>query len=807
MGILTATRRAIAGAFLSVGKGIAPAGPRGQVDSAYGSGDLIARYLLDRVPKFRSDPSGLAQAAQASIWAYRCIAKRAQVIADLDWQVVYKGTDTPVGADNPFDRSLWWAYKQFDQDVVYNLEWGLQIWGEAYFEKLVNDQQRPGGLRWLNPQAVTPWVQNGRLKHYEYNAGDQYINLAPSRVFYNRLPNTQDDIRGHSPLVTALIAVNVDRSAARFIQAFYDNDATPGGVLTTRNDVILSRDEQDRLIEQWTSQLKGASNSYRVVALPHPVEFTSYDTKAPDTQLGMKEETRREISAAFGVPMSMINAGGVSDPLSAGGTMDAQKAEAYENEFLPTGRLRAKWFNAHVMPWLAPGMELKIDDSKIMSLIYQTEARANMVNVQVGGPVMTVNEGREKSGLDPLPNGDVFYVPAGVNVIPADQLHEAVELTRPDIPPGILAAVNGAEGGNVTAMLDHSQVMPQVERFAPAQLPPLAKAEDMAAYVYLSMANHPHAIEAQTRLRNVNTDPRIKWVDPALFHITLGYTTDIAADGLDSVIRDISPPQEFYVKGGEYLMFDTPDGWAVHIPIEPNTALGNLQSETARLLAAYQSGTMPAYFAAGYKPHVTLCYVPKDTLPTIPTGKQFTALIDRVVIARSGYRVVAILRFPPTPELPPPANYSPEFENKTQLEPTAQQAKLTTLLGDEALMDKIKAAVLDELAQWKRFALNRVGKSDSRQFVASVIPDSLASDVNATLQHAESPDEIKAVFDMAYDSVGLGVSVVHYEEAIKKAAITEDAMAAALDRLEALGVAALNDEIEELDKEESNEPD
>lgn len=53
---------------------------------------------------------------------------------------------------------------------------------------------------------------------------------------------------------------------------------------------------------------------------------------------------------------------------------------------------------------------------------------------------------------------------------------------------------------------------------------------------------------------------------------------------------------------------------------------------------------------------------------------------------------------------------------------------------------------LDELAQWERFALNRIGKTPERAFAVQTVPDELAFEISAGLLFAQDKDSIKSVF-------------------------------------------------------------
>ena len=52
----------------------------------------------------------------------------------------------------------------------------------------------------------------------------------------------------------------------------------------------------------------------------------------------------------------------------------------------------------------------------------------------------------------------------------------------------------------------------------------------------------------------------------------------------------------------------------------------------------------------------------------------------------------------------------------------------------------------DELSQWERFALKRLGRSGGRPFEVTVLPDDLAFEISAKLLAADDKEVVKAVF-------------------------------------------------------------
>ncbi len=65
---------------------------------------------------------------------------------------------------------------------------------------------------------------------------------------------------------------------------------------------------------------------------------------------------------------------------------------------------------------------------------------------------------------------------------------------------------------------------------------------------------------------------------------------------------------------------------------------------------------------------------------------------------------------------------------------------------DEATSITDAKSVSDELDKWERFAINRIGKSDTRPFEVCFIPDDIAFEISASLLAHEDKSSIKATF-------------------------------------------------------------
>lgn len=548
------------------------------------------RALADKLGELKPSDDGLALAVEASVWAYRCVEERAKAVAQMPWYIVNKMSGETV-ENHPYHRAYAYAYARYHQNLHYHWEQALSIHGESYLEKLVHyGTALPAGLCWLNPLAIEPFVRGNEIVYFEYHDHEgRSERFYPNQIVFDRYPNSLDDFRGASPMTKALDAVNIDRMMQRYIKAFFRNDATPGGYLTAREGINLTEIDQDRLVTQYQEQMKGADNAFKTILLPAPIEFRQVDNAPPDKQEVLDENQRRRIHAAFFVPMSMTGAAGVSDPLSAGGTMDAQKAGFYESWAIPECDERAKLINAVIMPWLDPSgaTEFCFDYTLIHSLIKQTKDRGEKIRGEYRDGLITRNQALEELGYKKTEGGDVLMVPTGVVFVRPEQL---AQMSAP------------------SAAIPANDIQVTTESTPQLSAPETKSGE--ALFISLSLANQPDLIALQKRARELLNDPGIRWTEADDFHITLLYAPSVessAAENLLLLIQALDAPT-LNLAVGSLRAFDALGEHALHFRVKQNADLRDLQSELYALVTEQGIETSAYSLPERYIPHITIGY-------------------------------------------------------------------------------------------------------------------------------------------------------------------------------------------------------
>lgn len=430
-----------------------------QIKAASGSGTSstsATSYKPNAPVEIRGDDIGLAQASMVSVWAYRCIQIRMQKVSRMPKRVVDRKSKQ-VLAEHPFMTALQDAWRYYQQDLISSWEMSLCIHGEAYFEKIRNIFGAPVGLRWLNPIAVEPFINRGRIVRYDFHdsyAG-RYIPFQPDEIIYHHYQNPLDDYRGLSPTMVALNSINVERDIERSTKSWYQNDSRPDGIVTPRNPI--DDIAYDALVEKIRDQLKGAQNRGRTFATNEPVDWQQVQREPIPTQEEQEASVRRKTCAGYGVPLSIAGAWDDAQYQSS----PEQRKSLYEETIIPECETLEEIINAQVMPFFDEwgSARFEHDYSEIKALLEDAAEKATVISSRMQSGSMTINESRIAFGDEPIPGGDVLLIPQGYYVVQVAKL------------PDVAAVVDQQRAGGTAAPAAAQPMQPL--QFPQRPLPPM----------------------------------------------------------------------------------------------------------------------------------------------------------------------------------------------------------------------------------------------------------------------------------------------------------------------------------------------
>jgi HK97 family phage portal protein len=318
---------------------IGPGGIEPLSTKSTGNPLLDAFYgIREETGEFTHDPQGYARAYKANVWAFRCVRLRSRTLASIPLEI-QDGAGAVLDT-HPLARAL----GQKNTRLMRSTESDLQLFGDAYWT--FGAGPRGGWLKRQNPQTIERDATAGGIQGYTQRIEGQAIaRWTPSQIVHFYDYNPDDDLGGLSTMSLALGAAGVINNMSAFAHYFFKHGAMPLGVLMVKNR--LADADRERLHAEWERKFAGVRNAHRTAIFDGgEVEYTP--VTPPPSELAMvdlREEERRDIAAAFGVPMSIALA---ADPALYAAKQDY--ANFHTLEILPELDLLVDAMNTHLLP-------------------------------------------------------------------------------------------------------------------------------------------------------------------------------------------------------------------------------------------------------------------------------------------------------------------------------------------------------------------------------------------------------------------------------------------------------------------------
>ena len=416
----------------------------------------------------RADDDGLALAYASNPIAHRCVDLRAQKVSEMPKRVVLKGTHDPI-PDHPLILALDESRRYWRKSLLYLWQSAKCIHGEAYIEKIADQFGRPMTLRWLNPLAIEPYVDGDAIAWFDYQSDTfNQTRIETERVVYDYYHNPLDDYRGLAPMQVALSAVNILNGVMNYQNAFFANDARPGGVLSGDGNVHFNDTTMKRLKNFWDEQLSGARKAFRTIFMPVGLKYSQIQQAPTPEHETVERMAIRKICDAFGVPVPLVDLDEMRFQLS-----DEQPKQFYENTVIPDCMEIAEVINGELLPFFDPGAEdvvFEFDFDKIRALLDDQVKRATAINSRVLTGVLTVNEARREYGLKEWDGGEAVMLPKASMLVQLDDLPSIEEMTGAQATAPADQATPDPNGGAVpTGDTRQNDSTPAIAKSAPLQ--------------------------------------------------------------------------------------------------------------------------------------------------------------------------------------------------------------------------------------------------------------------------------------------------------------------------------------------------
>ena len=289
----------------------------------------------------------------------------------------------------------------------------LLIWGNAYAQIIRDGGGRVLGLYPLLPDKVEVDRDGKGELYYVYNRySDENPNfgeygrvyLAPEDVLH--IPGLGfDGLVGYSPIAMAKNAVGMTLACEEYGAGFFENGATPGGVL--EHPGVLK--DPAKVRESWHAVYGGSKNAGKVAVLEEGMKYQQIGIPPEEAQF---LETRKfqvdEIARLYRIPPHMV---GDLDK-SSFSNIEQQSLEFVKHTLDPwVIRWEQSLQKALLLPQEKREYFVKLNVDGLLRGDYQSRMTGYSVGRQNGW--LSANDIREMEDMNPIPaeeGGDLYLV-------------------------------------------------------------------------------------------------------------------------------------------------------------------------------------------------------------------------------------------------------------------------------------------------------------------------------------------------------------------------------------------------------------
>ncbi len=380
---------------------------------------------------------------------FACVRAIAETIAWLPWQEFEKVGEKRVRRQDNVDwligtqSSPEMAAFQFRETILAH----ALTWGNGYAEIERDGAGRPFWLWLITPDRVC--VERNARDDIFYRVKNQQgeeDTILPAEDVYHLRGIGFDGLVGYNLARLAALSISIGIGLDQASGSYFENDSTPGGILT--HPGRLSPQAQDQLRKTWQGKHGGSRNRRTVAILEEGMTWVQ--TASPPEQSQMVEQrqlTPAEICRWFRVPPHKI-------------------ADLARSTFANIEQQSIEFVTDCLMPWvrrLETEADIKLfgrtNRGRVFTRINvnallrgDSAARSAFYNAMLDRGVFSVNEVREKEDLDTIgPDGDKRFVPLNMQLLekageeppPAKPTPPGMPPANPDAPPKDEPPANG----------------------------------------------------------------------------------------------------------------------------------------------------------------------------------------------------------------------------------------------------------------------------------------------------------------------------------------------------------------------------
>lgn len=347
----------------------------------------------------------------ASPIVYACVTLIANDIGKLRPKLVQK-TEDGIWVEQEGASPFWGPLRNPNryQNHIQFKQWWITSklrFGNSYALKERDSRGMVSKLYLLDPCRVTPLVADDGSIYYQLGQDNLTgvratdITVPASEIIHDRMNCLYHPLVGIAPLYAAAIAAGVGLHIQRNTGRFFHNAAMPSGILVAPGNI--SPENARAVGAAWNTNYTG-SNAGKVAVLGDGLKFEPIGQKATDSQLiQVLNWTDERVCSVFHVPGFKVGVGAMPS---------YDNVEALDRSYYSSclqsliEEMEACLDSGLNMDGYSKGVELDLEG------LIRMDGKSQMESLKAGveGSLLTINNGRQKLNLPPLPGGDTVYM-------------------------------------------------------------------------------------------------------------------------------------------------------------------------------------------------------------------------------------------------------------------------------------------------------------------------------------------------------------------------------------------------------------
>jgi len=286
-------------------------------------------------------------------------------------------------------------------EFIENLELSLILDGEIFIEPVNdNDGFQAYVLRSKNFEIQNE-EQGKRKWRYTSQEGKEHV-FAPDEIVFSREINPDDDFRGLAPLTPLKRCLITWERADLYNERFIKMGARPSGMISTSDQ--LDWDIRRRYQNEIKKFVEGEDNAGRIILLSHGMTFQEMGQTPKDMDyLGLIKYCRETLLAVLQIPPVQV---GVFEWANYANSL-IQKKMFWEESLIPRlVKIEAIMTRVVRMLFEDKTLSFEFDTSEIQALMDDELIKAQRDEINLRAGKTTINETRERDGLEPFEGGD-----------------------------------------------------------------------------------------------------------------------------------------------------------------------------------------------------------------------------------------------------------------------------------------------------------------------------------------------------------------------------------------------------------------